>query len=73
MKKLYGFLHNVAGKEIEATLPQLKGVSNLLISNQWIVMLVGNFHGLIYSAMCRLKWHLSANRWMRILQKQTRK
>jgi hypothetical protein len=34
MKKLYGFLHNVAGKEIEATLPQLKGVSNLLISNQ---------------------------------------
>jgi N-acetyltransferase 10 len=42
MKKLYGFLHNVAGKEIEVTLPQLKGVSNLLTSNQRIIMLVGN-------------------------------
>jgi hypothetical protein len=31
MKKLYGYLHNIAGKEIEATLPRLKEVSNHIL------------------------------------------
>jgi hypothetical protein len=30
MKKLYGYLHNTAGKEIEATLPRLKEVSKII-------------------------------------------
>lgn len=30
MKKLYGYLHNIAGKEIEATLPRLKEVGKYI-------------------------------------------